>query len=275
MYRTFIAIAFILTAVERSRSISTDRLGYSINSLLVCYVNNPYYYLAGQPQVIPEAPPKIALVPSQEGLVWLPETPNYSPQINSAETINTVGLLLFLGQDFNGLLLSLNQPSPASVAPLPGTSSSSTPAPTQVGSGGGMFMIPNTAPSIDLDLLDYVSYIINASGLNGNAPIITNQLLSRGIGKCVLKANWTLLPSSYFPRYFSGGYCADPPEWLGTCSIPPGLHCAPKTNPDSLTYVPILRWDCCNTFSQNRWKWSCGWRKVLMPIVSQCFCGCT
>lgn len=75
MYRTFIAIAFILTAVERSRSISTDRLGYSINSLLVCYVNNPYYYLAGQPQVIPEAPPKIALVPSQEGLVWLPETP--------------------------------------------------------------------------------------------------------------------------------------------------------------------------------------------------------
>ena len=49
-----------------------------------------------------------------------------------------------------------------------------------------VFMIPNTAPSIDLDLLDYVSYIINASGLNGNAPIITNQLLSRGIGKCVL-----------------------------------------------------------------------------------------
>lgn len=76
MYR-IITIAFILTTIERSRSTyttNTDRFGYSINSLLVCHVNNPYYYLAGQPQVIPEAPPKIALVPSQQGRVWLPET---------------------------------------------------------------------------------------------------------------------------------------------------------------------------------------------------------
>ena len=50
-----------------------------------------------------------------------------------------------------------------------------------------VFMIPSIAPSVvELELLAYVSFITNTAGLNDNAPIITNQLLSRGIGNCVL-----------------------------------------------------------------------------------------
>lgn len=270
MWYPLVVIAIISTVVEQSLSISTtmtDRLGYPVNSLLVCHVNNPYYYLPGQPPVVPEEPLKLTLLPGQRGRVWLPESSRYLPPIINGGNIDTATLVTFLGQDYRGQLLSISKPPPGSIPPLPGLSSTS-----DLGSGGGMFM-PSTAPAIfDSNLFNFVGDLLRITGQTFDAGAITNDLLLAGIDNCALKSNWTELPLSYFPRYISGGYCTDSAQ--GSCSIPSGLHCIPRTNPDSLTYIPILRWDCCNTYTQNQWKWSCGWRKVLIPLISHCICGC-
>lgn len=62
---------------------------------------------------------------------------SYSPVSNNGETIDVAGLLSFLGQDFNGQLLSVSEPSLRQAAPLPTVSTSSTPISNAGGSGGG------------------------------------------------------------------------------------------------------------------------------------------
>ena len=75
------------------------------------------------------------------------------------------------------------------------------------------------------------------------------------------------LPPYYYPRFFVGGRCSG-----SDCSLPRGQSCLPSTRNTIL--LPVLRWDCCWDYEGAVWQWACGWRRVNIQIVTQCYCAC-
>jgi len=75
------------------------------------------------------------------------------------------------------------------------------------------------------------------------------------------------LPPYYYPRFFVGGRCSG-----NDCSLPRGQSCLPSTR--NTVALPVLRWDCCWDYEGAVWRWACGWRRVNVQIVTQCYCAC-
>lgn len=260
-----ILLLLALVASGSCNSANSISYGFPLNSLLECYVANPLARYPGQPKAILETPPKINIVPGPAGTVWLPQNSEYKPLV--VENLDIPALINFLGADYLSQLTQIIAPNANTPAPL---------AKDYIGFADG------SGESILL----LSSSLTNGYPTNWQAtkdgfsnavvsPAETLNLIDAAqIGYCPLKTNWTQLPSSYFPRYISGGYCADSPQ-LQTCSIPAGLHCQPDLTPDHLVYMTVLRWDCCFSYNLGQSRWDCGWRKVQIPIVARCNCGCS
>jgi len=75
------------------------------------------------------------------------------------------------------------------------------------------------------------------------------------------------LPPYYYPRFFVSGRCSG-----SDCSLPRGQNCLPS--PRNTVLLPVLRWDCCWDYEGAVWRWACGWRRVNIQIVTQCYCAC-
>eukprot|EP00731_Ephydatia_muelleri_P022039 Em0014g630a len=264
MQKLFILLA--LLASGNCNSFNAISYGFPLNSLLECYVANPLASYTGQPKAILEIPPKINLVPGPDGTVWLPQNSEYKPLV--AENLNVPSLVNFLGEDYLPQLSQIIAPSTNTPAPF-----ASQYIGVADGSGESIILLSsaltNGYPSNwDTTLTNFVS-VTNPVETTAAKDLIN----AAGIGYCPLRTNWTRLPSSYFPPYVSGGYCSDSPL-LKTCSVPAGLHCRPDLSPNNLVYMTVLRWDCCFSFQLGQSRWDCGWRKVQIPLVARCNCGC-
>ena len=241
---------------------------YDINSLLVCHVQNPLANIAGQPPLI-EGIQTISLVPGPRHSVWLPQESGFAPPILPAgSALDLNSLSNFLGNDYNGQFFAYSDLTPFALQ-------ARQPAPTAVPSylvdGQPMLLSISELSGTSSNSTVFVQYLMNITGRQGLS--VLPALEGFGIGNCPLNAVWTPLPPTFFPNYFSGGYCS--PNALNEfCSIPTGMYCRPDIRPRYLTYVTALRWDCCSTYVNTKWTYSCGWRKVKFPIVSKCFCGC-
>lgn len=214
----------------------------SINNVIECAV--PFWTSAGY-IALPEEIPILRLQPNISSVIWKPLGSRYTVPYG---TPSTEVLLNFLGDDFDSDYTSINLPPP------------DTPE------------IRVSRTLSDSDVLPLDEFFTDTD--NNTVQTVQEWAFNpnRNLGRCTLDSDWVKLDRSFFPRWYAGVFCNG-----RDCSAPRGLNCHPDISEDNPpSTVVVLNWDCCHSFIpyQNRFLFQCGWRKVKIPIISFCTCGC-
>lgn len=241
--------------------------GFDIDSLLECHVQNPFYGSPNQPPSKVEDIPVIPFQPAPSGQPYLPIESGFQ---RPSGRIDIRRLTNFVGNDLNIQLVAIRDTRPDSALVTPVIARTIIPINLNTASGGdGIGMrVPD-----NMDYRPMVNDTLNELVLNPMLTEVERNGILRVIReltlRCELVANWTRLPDTYWPFWYSASFCTG-----STCSLPSGLTCEPIISANSLLYIVVLRWDCCWSLRYSQWRWECGWRKVRIPIISRCHCGC-
>lgn len=219
---------------------------FTIDSILQCRRPNPD--VPGE--IVDQGTPTLPLVPGPNDEVWLP------PEISFRAPPGTIDVVWL-----RPLLPELNMTDTQfETSPPP-----STPTGNPVGSG--------QFPPVDTTMRTRTQ-LDNIPGFTETErDIIINWWDRISFPSCDDAMNVVAeLPDYYWPKFFVSGRCSGNP-----CSLPRGQSCLPSSR--NTVLVPVVRWDCCWDYgnsddSENSWQWACGWRRVNVQVVTQCYCAC-
>lgn len=234
--------------------------------------------------------PFLPLVPAPSGMVWLPQDSGFriprfpTNRLAPGEATLQETLLEFLGNDYNPIIQSVVEPSRDAprACDIVGTIE---------GSAGQLLrfneveewstadilrtianlrndIAPNLPDEDQADLFETINTVIVRLDNINQQP----ELCEIYTGVCPLVTEWTDLGLTYFPRFYAAGLCSGK-----NCSFPRGQTCEPDIRNDRVSSVIVLRWDCCFNPDPNFFiapRWECGWRRVRVPIICDCRCGC-
>ena len=230
---------------------------FPIDNNLIC--RNPSD-ISGE--TVEQATPTLGLVPRRNDEVWLPpEIPFAAP----SGTIDVVWLRQLLPEFNNGDYNTIQFERP----PRPGDPPIGDPERViEEGDQGSATPIPSLEER-EGAINQTIEQLNNIPGFSqGERDVIRDWWDRISFPSCDdATYEVTELPDYYYPKYFVGGRCSG-----NDCSLPRGQNCLPSTRETVL--LPVVRWDCCWDYEGAVWQWACGWRRVNIQIVTQCFCAC-
>jgi hypothetical protein len=260
-----LTVILLATFVGMCTAYRGDNFFFPADTTLSCMVQNPLAGYPGQPYSIPENVPRISFQPGKSGEVFLPVDSGFkSPVTGPLPGYIIYKLRDFLGSYRNSQLTSIGDAFPVGDPVL-----AADIIPVRIPlSGGGVGVVVGDR------IIDYSEDVRNSLIRAGIGDVDRQNTIIRAVDRltqrCALMARWEKLPEGqYFPQWFSGSFCSG-----NNCSLPTGLTCEPVLTERSLLFITVLRWDCCWSIQNLQWRWECGWRKVMIPIIGQCHCGC-
>jgi hypothetical protein len=237
-------LLFCISSVQ-STNVARPFRGRIINNVLTCVT--PHQTPGGTILQLEDIK-TVPLRPGRIGEPWLPVDLRTTLTDFELSYVNQEILSRHLGS-FSGFFLvqppSPSQPDPSDFRPPNGNT------------------FTTSIPSVLLSGDDTAGF---------NATVVRAWAESR-LG-CSLEGRWVALSNNFFPHHIFTGTCA--PVSGNTCGLGGEVACHPdlSINP---RLESALTWDCCYVHSPFRdpgYTLECGWRRVNIPIVRGCRCGC-
>lgn len=172
------------------------------------------------------------------------------PDVNN---IDQADLLDFMGDEYDGKLMSLRRPANMNSKP------------------NGTLMYKFTKDQLPKGTMPQEIAALSAKTITLSEGLELrvkfNRKTKRKIQKflwsysyCPVRYRWKELSIRFWPRWIKVGQC----ENKRSCSIPAGMTCQPS----KMQNIKILRYYC--PYSSK----TCSWIKIEYPILAQCTCGC-